>query len=496
MEEPMAVSLVFSRAQVGLSSPQIRVETHLSGGLPGFSIVGLPEAAVRESRDRVRSAILNSGFRFPQQRITVNLAPAELPKHGGRFDLPIALGILAASQQVQSKRWQQQEFIGELALDGALRPCQGSLPAALAAGRTGNSLYLPSCIANEAALSGYSVQGADSLKQLCELLQQQQKNTFTAPPTVAKHATDGPCLSEVQGQAAAKRALELAAAGGHSLLLCGPPGSGKSMLAERLPGLLPPLTKEQALTVAAIYSLGERRGIDHFYHPPQRSPHHSASSAALLGGGRHLSPGEVTLAHHGVLFLDELPEFNRAALEALREPLETGVIYLSRADRKIAYPASFQLVAAMNPCPCGWLGYPERSCGFLCGKAQRYQQKISGPLLDRIDLHVTVTPPAPQELVQTGTAASRAEVRQRVVAAQQRQHQRQGKLNVQLGPSELQPFFNGHKQWLSQAMRNLELSARGLHRVMRCALTITDLNKAERVDKRALQEALSYRSLF
>lgn len=492
----MAVSLVFSRAQVGLSSPQIRVETHLSGGLPGFSIVGLPEAAVRESRDRVRSAILNSGFRFPQQRITVNLAPAELPKHGGRFDLPIALGILSASQQVDSKHWHQQEFIGELALDGTLRPCQGSLPAALAAGRAGNTLFLSHCMANEAALSGYAVQGAESLKQLCDALQRNNKNTYTTPPTVPLHAKDGLCLSEVQGQAAAKRALELAAAGGHSLLLCGPPGSGKSMLAERLPTLLPPLSKEQALTVAAIYSLGEKRSINQFHHPPQRSPHHSASSAALLGGGRMLSPGEVTLAHHGVLFLDELPEFNRAALEALREPLETGVIYLSRADRKIAYPANFQLVAAMNPCPCGWLGYPERSCGFLCTKAQRYQQKISGPLLDRIDLHVTVTPAAPDELFNAAPAESSANVRQRVQAAQQRQHQRQGKLNGQLKPNELQPSFTKHEEWLSKVMQNLSLSARGLHRIMRCALTISDLNKCDHVNKQALQEALSYRSLF
>lgn len=492
----MAVSLVFSRAQVGLSSPQVRVETHLSGGLPGFSIVGLPEAAVRESRDRVRSAILNSGFRFPQQRITVNLAPADLPKHGGRFDLPIALGILAASHQINQNGWHNKEFIGELALDGTLRPCQGSLPAALAAGRANKVLYLPTCMATEAALSGYAVQGGESLKELCTMLVKKNKNTYTQPPAVPSHAAEGPCLSEVQGQSAAKRALELAAAGGHSLLLCGPPGSGKSMLAERLPSLLPPLTKEQALTVAAIYSLGERRTVEKFYFPPQRSPHHSSSSAALLGGGRQLNPGEVTLAHHGVLFLDELPEFNRAALEALREPLETGVIYLSRADRKIAYPANFQLIAAMNPCPCGWLGYPEKSCGHMCGKAQRYQQKISGPLLDRIDLHVSVTPAAPQELFAAAPAESSASVRKRVLVAQQKQFDRQGKLNVQLRPNELQPYFTDYEEWLSKVMQNLSLSARGLHRIMRIALTISDLNHQEKILKPAIQEALSYRSLF
>lgn len=492
----MTVSLILSRAQVGLSSPPIRVETHLSGGLPSFSIVGLPEAAVRESRDRVRSAILNSGFRFPQQRITVNLAPADLPKHGGRFDLPIALGVLAASQQLKHDQWQNKEFIGELALDGTLRPCQGSLPAALAAGRINNTLYVPTCIAHEAALSGYPVQAGDSLTHLCHLLETQQLNTFQAPKTPANPA-HGACLSEVHGQAGAKRALELAATGGHSVLLYGPPGSGKSMLAERLTSILPPLTNEQALTVAAIYSLGEKRPEEDFYLPPQRSPHHSTSSAALLGGGRYVKPGEITLAHHGVLFLDELPEFNRAALEALREPIETGAVHLSRADKKIAYPARFQLIAAMNPCPCGWLGYPERSCGFSCVRAERYQQKLSGPLLDRIDLHVAVSPPQPDELfANPNNNVTSEQVRARVLAARTKQYQRQQKLNSQLGASELKLHFSAHEEWLSEVMRTLSLSARGLHRVMRVALTISDLANDETVGREALQEALGYRSLF
>lgn len=492
----MSVSLIFSRAQVGLSSPQVRVETHLSGGLPNFSIVGLPEAAVRESRDRVRSAILNSGFKFPQQRITVNLAPADLPKHGGRFDLPIALGVLSASQQLKHDNWHNKEFIGELALDGTLRPCQGILPAALAAGRANNTLHLPTCVAHEAALSGFPVQAGDSLTHLCQLLDTNQSNTYQTPK-IPQNPFHGACLSHIQGQAAAKRALTLAAAGGHSILLCGPPGSGKSMLAERLTSILPPLSKEQALTVAAIYSLGDKRALEDFYLPPHRSPHHSTSSAALLGGGRHIKPGEITLAHHGVLFLDELPEFNRAALEALREPIETGTVHLSRADRKIAYPARFQLVAAMNPCPCGWLGYPERSCGFSCVRAERYQQKLSGPLLDRIDLHVAVAPPQPNELfANTSNNVTSKQIRAQVLQARQQQYERQQKLNSELNPSELKSYFEPHETWLGEVMQNLSLSARGLHRVMRVALTISDLASASKVKREAIQEALSYRSLF
>jgi magnesium chelatase family protein len=490
----MAISQVFSRAQLGIEAPQVRVETHLGPGLPAFTIVGLPAAAVRESRDRVRSAIVNAGFPFPQTRITVNLAPADLPKDGGRFDLPIALGILIANGQLPSRAAESLECIGELALNGDLRAVTGVLPAALACGRAGRTLLLPEDNLEEARLyRNGKMLGAPGLLAACAHL------NGVAPLTPASSAEPlppslaGPCLSEVRGQAQARRALEIAASGGHSLLLCGPPGSGKSMLASRLPGLLPPLDEQQALDVAAIHSLHRPRAPALFHLPPFRGPHHTASAVALVGGGSHPRPGEISMAHHGVLFLDEIPEFDRHVLEVLREPLETGEVSIARAARQTTFPARFQLVAAMNPCPCGYFGDPQRSCGYSCEKARRYQSRLSGPLLDRIDLHLEVSAVKPEELVSLSPGEASVRVRERVQATRTRQISRQGKLNQLLSTRELEPVLSLHGCWLSQAMQRMALSARSLHRTLRVARTLADMSGADQISTAHLAEALSYR---
>jgi len=487
-------SLLHTRAQLGIDAPAVQVETHLSGGLPAFSIVGLPEAAVRESRERVRSALINSGFEFPQRRITVNLAPADLPKNGGRFDLPIALGILNASGQLKIDAPERTEFLGELALSGTLRPGSGVLPAALAARDAGRELILPAGNAAEAALGKGCVRGATSLLTVCAHLRAIELLPDTAPTLCADTPDDSLCLSEVRGQAQARRALEIAAAGAHSLLLRGPPGSGKSMLAQRLPGLLPPLDEQQALTVAAIHSLQRPRPLSAFRLPPYRAPHHTASAVALAGGGSQPRPGEVSLAHHGVLFLDEMPEFERRVLEVLREPLESGEVHIARAGSQASFPARFQLIAAMNPCPCGWLGDPQRGCGYVCEKARRYQQKLSGPLLDRIDLHVPVTALSPMELTRQPPGETSATVRQRVQVARERQLARQGHLNHRLAGTALAPVLARHQHWLERAVARLGLSARALHRMLRVARTIADLAGSEDVGEEALTEALGYRA--
>jgi magnesium chelatase family protein len=497
----MSLAIVYTRAQVGIDAPLVSVEVHLSGGLPGLFIVGLPEAAVKESKDRVRGAILNSQFEFPSRRITINLAPADLPKEGGRFDLPIALGILAASGQINRERLGQYEFLGELALGGEVRGIRGVLPATLACRAAGRTLLVPGDNVAEAQLVGDAkVLGAVHLLEVCRQLATgtalQPPVSPPRPPLAALLDRD---LSDVRGQHHAKRALEIAAAGGHNLLLIGPPGTGKTMLASRLPGIMPPLTEAEALETAAIASISAQ-GLDlkQWGVRPFRAPHHTASGVALVGGGGQPRPGEISLAHHGVLFLDELPEFDRRVLEVLREPLESGRITISRAACQADFPARFQLVAAMNPCPCGYLGDAERRCA--CGQEQvrRYRARISGPLIDRIDLHIEVPRLAHRVLRGDALEESSATVRARVCAARDRQLRRAGKANSALGTREIERYCtlseNDHRL-LEQALERLGLSPRAYHRILKVARTIADMAGSESIKTPHLTEAISYRAL-
>jgi len=493
------LAIVHTRATQGLYAPLVTVEVHISNGLPSLSIVGLPETAVKESKDRVRSALLNSQFEFPAQRITINLAPADLPKESGRFDLPIAMGILAASKQIPLSTLQDYEFAGELALSGELRSIAGSLPLALAVKSANHKLILPRDNAQEAGLvKDLLIYPATTLLAACHHLLGKQSISPFIQNDIAPSFYHNLDFAEVKGQHHAKRALEIAAAGRHNLLMYGPPGTGKTMLASRLPGILPPLTEQQAIEVASLASIRHIPiNIQNFYQPPFRHPHHSASSVALVGGGNIPKPGEISLAHHGVLFLDELPEFERRVLEALREPLENGKITLSRAHSQAEFPANFQLIAAMNPCPCGYLGSRHSTCRCSTLLLQRYQSKISGPILDRIDLHIEVLELSAEALSMPSVLCeSSAIVQNRVKNAQEKQIARQGMLNYALSGKHILQYCkldSANRRFLDQAMTNLHLSARAYHRILKVARSIADLAGDDKILHNHLTESLSYR---
>ena len=492
----MSLAIVHSRAQLGLDAPAVSVEAHLANGLPSLTLVGLPETAVRESKDRVRSAIQSCGFEFPNRRITLNLAPADLPKEGGRFDLAIALGILAASGQLPAASLDGVECLGELALSGALRPLRGVLPAALAARAAGRALLVPRDNAEEACLArGLTVYAADHLLAVvAHLAGHTPLQPWIAAGLPQPAAAPGD-IAEVQGQLAAKRALLVAAAGRHNLLLSGAPGTGKTLLASRLPGLLPALAEDEALEVAAIHSLAGSAALGGWPGRPFRQPHHNASGPALVGGGSRPRPGEISLAHHGELFLDELPEFSRAVLDALRQPLESGEVVIARAQGTLRFPARFQLVAAMNPCPCGYLGDAERRCRCTPEQVQRYRARLSGPLLDRIDLHLHVRRETPR-LQATAEGPDSAALARQVSAAHALQQQRQGCANAHLDLPGLQRhcrLTEADRQWLESAGERLRLSLRALHRVLKVARTLADLQGAPAIARAHLAEALQYR---
>ena len=498
----MALAVLHSRALAGVHAPPVTVEVHLAGGLPAFTLVGLPDTEVREARDRVRAALQNARFDFPQRRITVNLAPADLPKESGRFDLPIALGILAASGQLPPNTLPEYEFAGELALTSALRAVRGGLPMALAAHRDGRKFILPCESAREAALvSGAEVFGARDLLEVCAHVAGDARLARAAPDLARATANAARDIAEVRGQAHAKRALVIAAAGAHSLLMVGPPGTGKSMLAQRLPGILPRLEEDEALETAAIASRAGRFDAAAWTVRPFRAPHHTASAAALVGGGSDPRPGEISLAHRGVLFLDELPEWNRSVLEVLREPLETGEIHVSRAARQSTFPAEFQLVAAMNPCPCGWRGHPSGRCRCTPDQVARYRGRLSGALLDRIDLAIEMGAVSSETLAGpplTDDACNSAAVRDRVTAARALQRERQGVPNGRLHVGALQRVAVpgvAAADLLSTAMKRLSLSARAYHRILKVARTVADLDGSVGVEASHVAEALGYRQL-
>lgn len=492
----MTLAVLYSRALTGMDAPQVVVEVHLANGLPSFTIVGLPEAEVKESKDRVRAALQTAQFEFPARRITVNLAPADLPKESGRYDLPIALGILAASGQIPGAALSQYEFAGELALTGELRPVRGALAMTYKSSQSGRAFILPTESAQEAALvSNAVIYPAKSLLEVCAHL---SGRTSLVQLDAARQTQPiiYPDFSEVKGQSGPKRALEIAAAGGHSVIMSGPPGTGKSMLASRFAGILPSMTEDEALESAALQSLNGQYKIEHWKRRPFRSPHHTASGVALVGGGGVPRPGEISLAHRGVLFLDELPEFDRKVLEVLREPLESGHITISRAARQADFPAQFQLIAAMNPCPCGYLGHFNNKCRCTPDQVTRYKGKISGPLLDRIDLHIEVAALKEDELTKAANAESSEVIRSRVEKARDIQLQRQGKANFALGTAEIEKYCQpdeGGSALIKTAISRLNLSARAYHRILKVARSIADLAGNAHIKSAHIAEAVQYR---